>query len=240
MEYNANMADENRSWRLRPGVYEFDPGDLDLQEASVPDEIVKTEIVDFLESVPGGALVLEAAAGAGVESAVIESTGRKVVPADLSESLLKQMKENAEAVGVTSHLERRTQADIFHLPYKDDSFDAIVCKDIISLGFWTERSSILAELKRVLKPGGKALILAEELLPTIIRVNGQTREGREAELLGELKEEDDIQLIQLEFDEQHLRDITNEADFSGQDIRVLDKKTSRWASRKMLEARLTK
>ena len=43
------------------------------------------------------------------------------------------------------------------IPYSDNYFDHAVCSE--SFGFWSEPEKGLAEIKRVLKPGGKLYIV---------------------------------------------------------------------------------
>lgn len=67
-------------------------------------------------------------------------------------------------IGVDYQIEGRTEnidkIDFFYdgksIPFEDNSFDAILCTEVLEHVFNIEE--ILAEFKRILKPGGKALI----------------------------------------------------------------------------------
>lgn len=48
-------------------------------------------------------------------------------------------------------------ADVENLPFKDESFDTVV--DTFSIQSYYDRKKALKEMKRVLKPGGKLLIM---------------------------------------------------------------------------------
>jgi ubiquinone/menaquinone biosynthesis C-methylase UbiE len=66
--------------------------------------------------------------------------------------------ENARLEGVADRVEVRT-ADMRQLPFPDDSFDVIVSNVAIhNLYRPAERERAVAEIARVLKPGGQALI----------------------------------------------------------------------------------
>ncbi len=49
-------------------------------------------------------------------------------------------------------------ADIFHLPFRDNSFDAVVAFGVLQHLLEDERSTVLPEFARVLMPGGTLVI----------------------------------------------------------------------------------
>ena len=65
-----------------------------------------------------------------------------------------------------------TQGDALALPYADASFDSVVCSYALC-GFADERAA-LAEMQRVLKPGGK-LLLADHIISSNFLVRGLQR-----------------------------------------------------------------
>ncbi|MBL5975006.1 MAG: bifunctional demethylmenaquinone methyltransferase/2-methoxy-6-polyprenyl-1,4-benzoquinol methylase UbiE [Candidatus Leucobacter sulfamidivorax] len=99
-----------------------------------------------------GMRVLDLAAGTGTSSAAIARHGAEVVAADFSEGML--------AVGRERHagdpLIEFVQADAMDLPFDDDSFDAAT----ISYGLRNvaDPRQALAEMRRVVKPGGRIVI----------------------------------------------------------------------------------
>ena len=99
-----------------------------------------------------GERILDLAAGTGTSSAVIAKSGAHVVAADFSPGMLE--------VGREKHGENEliefVQADAMKLPFKDNEFDAAT----ISFGLRNvaDPKVALAEMYRVIKPGGRILI----------------------------------------------------------------------------------
>ncbi len=94
--------------------------------------------------------VLEIAAGTGVvtrslASALPESVS--IVATDLNQPMLDQ----AVALGTKRPVEWR-QADAMRLPFRDRTFDAVVCQ--FGVMFFPEKSKAFSEARRVLKSGG--------------------------------------------------------------------------------------
>jgi SAM-dependent methyltransferase len=94
--------------------------------------------------------VLEIAAGTGVvtralAAALPESTF--IVATDLNQAMLDQ----ASAVGTKRPVEWR-QADAMQLPFRDATFDAVVCQ--FGVMFFPEKPKAFSEARRVLSPGG--------------------------------------------------------------------------------------
>ncbi len=101
--------------------------------------------------------VLDVACGTGdftIEIAQKTAEGSSVVGIDLSEGMMKIGREKIKAAGVSAEM---VQGDCEALPYPDATFDRI------SVGFGVrnfEHLEIgLQEMLRVLKPGGKLVIL---------------------------------------------------------------------------------
>ena len=92
-----------------------------------------------------GAFVLDAGAGTGRFAAFLESRGNRVVALDSSGSMLDALREKAP--GMPS-----VRSDIYEIPLPDNSCDAAVCMHVLfHLPDWP---LVLAELARVVKPGG--------------------------------------------------------------------------------------
>ena len=99
-----------------------------------------------------GDTVLECACGTGTITAAIAPACARVVATDYSEGMLKQAgKKLARYPNVVVE-----QADITHLRYADDSFDAVVAANVIHL--LPEPGDALKELKRVTRPGGTIIV----------------------------------------------------------------------------------
>ena len=119
-----------------------------------------------LARVGPGSLVLDVATGTGdlaLELARRVSPGGEVVGADFSERMLDLARAKAAALGKVQGAEARAVrprfewADATALPYADDAFDAA------TVGFgvrnFDDLARGLAEMVRVVRPGGRVLIL---------------------------------------------------------------------------------
>lgn len=120
-----------------------------------------------LSGVRSGQHVLDVAAGTGDLAAKLAkkvgAVGRVVV-SDINESMLTIGRERLFDQGLFKNLEF-IQADAENLPFADSSFD------LITIGFGlrnvTNKQCALASMFRVLKPGGRCLILefSKPILP---------------------------------------------------------------------------
>ena len=99
--------------------------------------------------------VLDVACGTGDLSLALLRQGCTVTGIDLSEEMLKIAREKIN-VGDKSRVALQI-ADAEHLPFADSSFDAVTCAFGIRNFVHLEQG--LAEMSRVLKPGGQLLLL---------------------------------------------------------------------------------
>ena len=103
--------------------------------------------------------VLECACGTGAISIAIAPRCATLTATDFAEGMLRQAaKKLKQHPNVTLQ-----QADITRLPYADAEFDTAVAGNVIHLLPQPEKA--LAELKRVVKPGGRII------LPTYINMS---------------------------------------------------------------------
>ncbi len=99
------------------------------------------------------ARILEVAAGTGVVTRALAAK----LPADcalVATDLNQPMLEHAARIGTTRPVQWR-QADAQELPFEDASFDAVVCQ--FGVMFFPDKPAAFAEMRRVLKPGGRLL-----------------------------------------------------------------------------------
>ncbi|HEX4002578.1 MAG TPA: class I SAM-dependent methyltransferase [Candidatus Acidoferrales bacterium] len=107
------------------------------------------------QSLPEGSSVLEVAPGPGYLSIELAKFGRySVTGLDISETFVGIARRNAAEAGVQVDF-RRGNASA--MPFEDASFDLIVCR--AAFKNFSEPVKALAEMRRVLKPGGRAIII---------------------------------------------------------------------------------
>lgn len=95
-----------------------------------------------------GGLVLDLGCGTGSAGAALRRAGAMVVGADLALPCLMEASRRLDAV---------VRCDASRLPFRDGAFDAIVSRG--ALHHIESPAAALAEARRVLRPGGRALFL---------------------------------------------------------------------------------
>jgi SAM-dependent methyltransferase len=96
--------------------------------------------------------VLEVAAGTGVVTrALARETDAAITATDLNQPML----DHAASIGTGRDVTWR-QADALALPFGDASFDVVVCQ--FGVMFFPDRARGYAEMRRVLRPGGTAVV----------------------------------------------------------------------------------
>ena len=100
----------------------------------------------FLDAVGQRAHVLDLGCGAGRDMAWLESQGAKVIGADLSKGMLSQARQVVRGPLV--------QADMLMLPFPPGTFNGVWCMASLLHLPKSEAPSALAEIKRILIPGG--------------------------------------------------------------------------------------
>jgi SAM-dependent methyltransferase len=117
---------------------------------------------------PEGGDLLDVPCGFGRHAIPLAAAGYRVVGVDRSKPLLAEARRRAEG----ARWPKLTQADYRKLPFADGSFDAAVCL-FSSLGYLgdEEDTNALAEIGRVLRPGGRLVIeiVHRDLLITTFR-----------------------------------------------------------------------
>ena len=112
-----------------------------------------------MSGVRPGHSVLDIAGGTGDLAAkfsrIVGPEGT-VVLADINDSMLKVGRDRLVDRGITDNV-RFSQADAQHLPFPDNSFDVITIA--FGLRNVTDKDMALRSMLRVLKPGGKLLVL---------------------------------------------------------------------------------
>ncbi len=105
--------------------------------------------------------VLDAGCGSGLTACYIAKiVGCKIMGIDINPIMIEKAKKRAEKEGV-SHLVSFEIADVYHLPYQDNSFNVIVAE---SITVFLDKLNVYQEFYRVLKPHGKVADLEMVLL----------------------------------------------------------------------------
>lgn len=115
---------------------------------------IRTLATRIAEVVPTGAAVLEVAPGPGFLSIELVKRGLHVRAVDISRTFVDIAQRNASAEGVEARFEMGNAAA---LPVEDASMDFVVCR--AAFKNFAEPVKALKEMRRVLRPGGTALLI---------------------------------------------------------------------------------
>lgn len=109
-----------------------------------------------------GETVVDLGSGSGMDSFLAASrvgpTG-KVIGVDMTEAMIEKARGNAERLGLRNV--EFIQAEIENLPLGSESLDVAITNGVFNL--CTDKPKVLAEIFRVLRPGGR-LLMADILL----------------------------------------------------------------------------
>src|SRR5215211_7729469 len=141
------------------------PGGILIGDAVVYDTLSRllgslfaSVAADVAAATPPGARVLEVGCGPGhLSNRLARRHGLEVTGVDLDPAMIERARANAGRPG--SARERRPSfvvGDAASLAFPDRSFDLVV--STLSMHHWSDPAAGLAEIGRVLRPGGRALI----------------------------------------------------------------------------------
>jgi ubiquinone/menaquinone biosynthesis C-methylase UbiE len=118
-------------------------------------EPFRREARDAARGLESGSHVLEVAPGPGYFAIELAKNGSyHIVGLDISESLLKIATDNARKAGALVEFRHGNASS---MPFDSDSFDFIYCR--AAFKNFSQPVAALSEMHRVLKPGGKAVIV---------------------------------------------------------------------------------
>lgn len=129
------------------------------------DRLWRRALVRAVAAVPGER-VLDIAAGTGTSTEPFVDAGVHAVPADFSMGMLRVGKRQRPRLAFTA-------ADAMHLPFADDSFDAVTMS--YGLRNVADPAQALAEFLRVTRPGGR-VVICEFSSPTLAPVRAAYRQ----------------------------------------------------------------
>jgi len=108
-----------------------------------------TEILEYLES---GDVALDIACGTGDISFGLAKRFQRVYGIDISKGMLNRAKLKMETAKAENRQIGIIYGDGEHLPFKDESFDAVTC--ILAIEHFPDTERAISEMKRVLKDRG--------------------------------------------------------------------------------------
>jgi 2-polyprenyl-3-methyl-5-hydroxy-6-metoxy-1,4-benzoquinol methylase len=112
-------------------------------------------ILAYLRPAPG-ALFLDAGCGVGYHALALARHGFRCVGTDISETVLETAERNRAASGLADRVTFRCET-LERLSFADATFDAVHCRGVLMhIPGWEQA---LAQLCRVLKPGGSMVLL---------------------------------------------------------------------------------
>ncbi len=113
------------------------------------------EILDFLGEDGSGRSVLDVGFGRGIFANALENKGYIVSGVELSDTLLEIAQKNYPDINFK-------KGSATSIPFPGDSFDCLICIEVLEHVPDTEVA--LYEMARVLKPGGKMIIIDKNIL----------------------------------------------------------------------------
>lgn len=108
------------------------------------------DIAPIATSLRPGARLLDAGCGSGRMAVPLARACYRVVGLDLVREGLQEMRWRGAVTPV--------EGDVRCMPFKDRSFDAVVCYDVLQHLLEPERARAVEEMRRVLAPGGRVFI----------------------------------------------------------------------------------
>ena len=115
-------------------------------------QALSTRLIQSL-GLPSDARVLDAACGIGTTTRIMSGDfGLRATGIDLSRSNVNKATELAKGLPAAAKPIDFVCGPVDSLPFADDAFDAVVCECAVST--FGQQADVLAEFRRVLKPGG--------------------------------------------------------------------------------------
>ena len=140
----------------------YDPAEIDGLPAAVTESFAGVGNPLGLSELRHGDTVLDIGCGAGVDSILaarrVGASGQ-VIGVDTTQEMVTKAAANAVAAAVPNVEFHQGEAD--HLPVPDDTVDVVISNGVFNLCL--DKPKVLAEVFRVLRPGGR-LQMADILL----------------------------------------------------------------------------
>lgn len=99
--------------------------------------------------------ILEVGCGNGKTLIPLLKRGYKIIGIDLSKNAIKNLKKELKKLNMSAKLE---VGNILNLPYKNNSFNAVICNYVLEHLLKQEREIAIKEIHRVLRKNGKLFL----------------------------------------------------------------------------------
>ena len=114
---------------------------------------------------PGVIRILEVACGTGAQARMLAEAGFNVTAVDLSMGMLRQ------ALSIDTHPIGLVRADGTRLPFRENTFDAVVLQLVLHELFDTQRLAVAQEIRRVTRRSG-TFFFVDFLHPRRVSLSG--------------------------------------------------------------------
>lgn len=112
---------------------------------------------DVAAAAPTGGRILDVGCGPGhLASRLARDHGLEVTGLDLDPAMIERARANTEQAVAAEHRPTFVVGGVAELPFPDGSFDLVV--STLSMHHWADATAGQAEIGRVLRPGGRALV----------------------------------------------------------------------------------
>ena len=141
------------------------PGGIVMADAARYDALTGALLGSFYDSVaadvaaiaPAGGQVLDVGCGPGhLANRLAREHGLELTGLDLDPAMIERARANAERAVIVERRPTFVVGGVAALPFPDASFDLVV--STLSMHHWADATAGQAEIGRVLRPGGRALI----------------------------------------------------------------------------------
>ncbi len=135
----------------------YDAAELSRLPRSVTESFAGVGHPHSIAPLPAGATVVDIGSGAGTDlllAAMHVGMSGRAIGVDMTEAMRERARNGAAACGLT-HVEVR-EGEATALPVETESVDVVISNGVLNLV--ADKTAAIAEIRRVLKPGGRVQI----------------------------------------------------------------------------------